>query len=203
MKPDFILFTDGSLRRWKEGDKTKTTAAYAVAILNTATNQYTVFSGALLNSDSIAYIEAFALYKGITYLKAHAAKKSRIAAVSDNKLLVSTFMEYIPSKWDLSDYEMWKKANGDPVKNQELLRDILNIIQNKKFQFRMVHINSHLTRDKAKETYRKLKEKGINCSVCDAELFIRMNHIVDEEASTITMNHKTKKESEIELWRIS
>ena len=67
----------------------------------------------------------------------------------------------------------------------------------------MVHINSHLTRDKAKETYRKLKEKGINCSVHDAELFIRMNHIVDEEASTITMNHKTKKESGIELWRIS
>lgn len=188
MVPDLILFPDGSLR--KKGDKFL--AGYGVVVLNPSSNEYTTISGSL-TKESVVYCEAFAIYQGLRYVehirkKHYKGKKMKVFVVSDSKLNIRAFTEWIPYAWDLSDWNNWKKSNKESVKNQEIYRAILKVLKNGKYTVRFVHMNSHTAKDNAaKEKMRKsLKKAKIDLNDTTLDVFVKMNDLADEAAKSHT-----------------
>lgn len=197
MKPNFIIFTDGSVRKWYDGkEKTpKNCAAYGVVILNVSTMQYTKFGGEL-NTSSSAYAEAHAIYRGLQYTNGVCTKKDidpEVLVITDNKLNVDILTNYIKHSWDLSNWSNWKKADGTPVKNQQTYRHILELIDSGNIMLRIVHMNSHQPLSYVSTLISKLKTDGVNIDEKTARLFVDMNAMADTVASNITRDIKNSK----------
>lgn len=185
MKPDYILFTDGSAIIDKH-DKHRTYTAYSVVCLNTVTQKYVTLAGAL-TSRSIGYAEAWAIYQGLRYAnhlrKDANLKKIKILVVSDSKLTIDAFTIWIPNKvWDTNDWMHWKKTDGSEVLNQDILRPIANILKNDHLNVRFTHINSHTTKRATDHIYSKFKADEINISKELIPVFVKMNSLADEAA---------------------
>lgn len=191
MKPDMILFPDGSLKMCNE----KRYAGYGSVILDPHKGKYITINGRL-NSKSIVYCEGWAVYKSFIILerirKRKKIKHLRVLVISDSKLTVQTFNEWILYAWDTSDWYNWKKNSGEAVKNQELYRSILNIITNGHYRVKFIHINSHS--NKKKNAIDKIKSKLTQAKVTidDQTLnaIIEMNRLADEAATAITSKDK-------------
>lgn len=188
MVPDLIIFPDGSLR--KKGDKFL--AGYGAVILNPSTGEYTTISGSL-SKESVVYCEAFAIYQGLRYVehirkKHHKGKKMKVLVVSDSKLNIRAFTEWIPYAWDLSDWNNWKKSNKEEVKNQDVYRAVLRVLKNGKYTIRFVHMNSHTAKNAAaREKMRKsLKKANVELNDATLDVFVKMNDLADEAAKSHT-----------------
>ena len=124
---NYILFTDGSVRRLRTGE---CISGYGIVVVDTTTKQYTCFGGDI-RTTSIVYAEAWAIYRGLHFISKITKTrnvKPHVLVVSDSKLNVSILGDLIPNTWDLSDWDNWKKKDGSPVMNQELYRDIVELI---------------------------------------------------------------------------
>lgn len=190
MKPNFIIFTDGSIRRIIDHDQQEeiTAGSYGVVVLDTATMRYVEFGGRLKTASAI-YAEAWAIYRGLQYVNGLCMRKNRkpkVLLVTDSKINTEVLTKYIRNSWDISDWKNWKKRDGTPVKNQELYRDIITLIGSNGIETKIVHINSHMTRDRIPELQTKLKSYGIATDVRTAELILDMNSRADAVASEIT-----------------
>lgn len=189
LRPDYIIFPDASVKR----SGTVCYSGYGTVILNTRTNKYVIISGELSKSSTV-YCEAWAIFRGMQFVEYVRKKGQRlkILVVSDSKLNVTAFSEWIPHTWDLSDYTNWKKRDGSPVKNQKLYRMILKVINNGYYKFRIVHINSHSDKkSELRERIRKkMKSNKINISESTLSTFIQMNDLADKAANEAATNQK-------------
>lgn len=201
MKPNFIIFTDGSVRQWKKKGSSDmmTVAGYGVVIIDIATQKYTSFGGPI-RTTSIPFAEAWAAYRGLQFMNGICKKqniKPKVVIISDSKGFVSTFTEYIPYCWDLSDWKHWKRANGSSVKNQEVFRSILTLMDDNDMRVKFAHINSHLKKDNWEAISKKLQYADITCSEHISKLFLDMNALADRTASDITFKLKKAKDGEL------
>ena len=190
MKIDYILFSDGSVRKMKYGDLT----GYGCVIVNMKTKQYTAFGGEM-SSGSIAYAEGWAIYRGLQFINSfrkNKDKKQHILVVTDSKLTISILTDYIPNVWDVSDWNHWKKKNGTSVLNQDLYRNIVDLINRGNMKVRFVHMNSHLKDDEWKVLQKKMKEQNVDATDRSAKLFVQMNRLADEIATDITLRKKNQ-----------
>lgn len=185
-KPDYVLFTDASLRR----DDDKVYTAYAYAALNRRTLKFTVNADEMISS-SIVYAEAYAIYQGLKFLNEKVSKGSRVLVVTDSKLNVQIIEEYIPNNWDTTDWNHWTKKDGTPVKNQKLYRKILKEIKKNDMWVKLIHINSHLDSRDIEYVEFKLEMAGIKLKRSTIHVFMAMNAVVDEAASDITRRIKS------------
>lgn len=192
--PKYIIFSDASVRR---GKNDITYAGYGVVVLNTETREYTHFGGEL-GGHTVAYSEAYAIYRGIRYVRDIASNKNdptQILVVTDSKLNVKILSVFIPYVWDLSDWNHWKKADGHAVKNQEVYRKIVSLIQGSPgIHVRVTHINSHLGEDDWERVKSKLKQYGIIVDATTAQMFREMNAIADNVAQSITRKMRNEDE---------
>lgn len=183
-KPEYIIFTDGSVR--KVGKVSY--AGYGCAVVDVKHQAYEAFSGSL-NSGSIVYCEAFAIYQGLRWIRRLLSRThknhAKVLLVSDSRLNVQILTEWIPEKWDLSDYRDWKTSSNKPVQNQVLYRKILALLEDQKIKLGVIHINSHLKSNI--ETVMKIQRKAelscVKLSEPVTRMMIEMNQKVDELAS--------------------
>lgn len=189
MKPDYIIFTDASVKLVGELNY----SAYAAVILNCETLMYTTVSGPLANR-SIVFCEGWAIYQGLRYLKKiqrdTGKKQLKILIVTDSKLTVNTFTVWIKYSWDTSDWYDWKKSDHSSVQNQDLYRKVISLLDSKKLKVRFAHINSHCKGNKKKEEaiFAKLGESGVKLSKGAGRIFIEMNDLADQTAHSIVTN---------------
>ena len=183
MSPDYIIFTDASVRL--EGDKH--TSAYAAVLLNCKTKNYTVI-GDILHHRSICFCEGWAIYQGLRYMN-HIRKKSKkknikVLVVTDSKLNVQIITDWIHSKWDTSDWYHWKKQTRGDVQNQDLYRLISGILNNPHMKIRIVHMRGHAKKNKTKRKriVSELAKAKITVSDELVSMFIDMNNLADETA---------------------
>ena len=203
---DYIVFTDASLKSSRITKREY--CGYAVVLLNTATKEYTEFSGELGGMTSM-YGEAFAVFKGMQKLVQITAdeydeKSLQVLLVSDSKNVVETLNLYIPFLWDTSDPKYWRKVDGTRVKNQNLFRRILGIIQkHPEIKFRITHINSHKnTITEWEKAQTRLSQYNIWVNKTTAQLFMEMNAKADELAQEVTKQMREKEEREGKFMRL-
>ena len=203
MKVNYILFTDGSVRRLRTGE---CISGYGIVVVDTTTKQYTCFGGDI-RTTSIVYAEAWAIYRGLHFISKITKTrnvKPHVLLVSDSKLNVSILGDLIPNTWDLSDWDNWKKKDGTPVLNQELYRDIVELIYDNEMRVRFIHINSHLDDAAYKTIKKKLQEVDVKLDNDIAKLFVMMNNMADETATSITQERKESIRDRSSLtWRYS
>lgn len=202
MKPDYIIFTDASVKLVQELNY----SAYAAVILNCESLQYTTVSGPLANR-SIVFCEGWAIYQGLRYLKKiqrdTGKKHLKVLIVTDSKLTVNTFTVWIKQSWDTSDWFDWKKSDHTSVQNQDLYRKVVDLLDSKKLKVRFVHINSHCKGNKEKEQaiFAKLGEDGVKLSKGAGEVFIAMNDLADHTAHDIVKDNYRNPKPSIKLKR--
>lgn len=191
MKVNFIIFTDGSVRRF-DG---KVASAYGVVVLDCRTKKYTQF-GDRLKTNSIVYAEAWAVYRGLQYINRichDATSKPTVLVVTDSKLNVSIFTEYIPHRWDLSNWGEWRKTDGSYVKNQDIYRDTVELIHDNHMFVKFLHINSHTSNIDWEMIRMKASDIGIDLKKGVCKMFVDMNQRADQLAAGITLEMKNKK----------
>lgn len=197
MVPDYIIFSDGSLRKIGK----KTFVGYSCVVLNTKTGVYTTLADELSSHRTIVYCEVWAVYRGLQYLQMIRMKNNlnslNVLVVSDSQLLVTVFNDLIKNQWDLSDWNNWKKANGKTVKNQQLYRSIVELMNECDMKVRFVHINSHtnFAKEKVDKIRTAMKECGIRLNEDQLRMFIRMNSIADDAAQRITYKASIRNET--------
>lgn len=186
----YIVFTDASCRR----SNSSLYCGYGGVILNTDTNRYASYGGSL-GERSTVYCEAWGLLRGLIEIS-NVIKSSKgkepvgVLLVTDSKLNVQILTEWIP-KWDLSDWMNWRKRDGSLVKNQDLYRRILRVIQDTpEMKVRITHVNSHLTDKEWRRIFKKLQDYGINADESTSKTFMRMNALADGIATNITSHLK-------------
>lgn len=190
MNVNFILFTDGSVRRFDGHSAT----AYGVVVLDVVTKRYTTFSGTLA-SDSIVYAEAWAIYRGLQFINKTCSardEKPSVLVVTDNKLNVSILTDYIPNQWNLSNWNKWRKKDGSRVKNQEVYQNIVELIMDHDISAKFIHINSHLNTSEWRVIQAKLKDVGVKLDKDLCKVFVKMNAIADKLATDATMAEKIR-----------
>ncbi len=193
MKPDYILFPDGSVSYRKQTKEFN--SSFACCILNVHTYEYTIISGTL-SKNSSTYCESWGIYKGLQYIKRICKKNSSkpsILVVSDSKIAVESLTTYVKHKWDITDWFDWRKTNNEPVQNQDIYRRILTIIMEEGFKTKFIHINSHTDKEKKSQTKKisnKLQKGNILVNKSVIDLFVGMNDIADKRAQAITKLEK-------------
>ena len=178
----YIVFTDASYKKHNG----ETHCGYGVVVLNTETKQYASF-GEYLYNQTIVYGEGWAINRGIHQALKLIGKKSKedvgILVVTDSKLSVHVFTKFIPHKWDLSDWHKWRTVKGKYVKNQEIYRSTVEMVQKyPNVTIRMAHIHSHLKLSKSDCIKEDLRKHGIRANQDTVEMFMAMNAKVDDIA---------------------
>lgn len=199
MNPGYIIFTDGSVRRWTDSSgKSMDAGSYGVVALDLSTMKYTKFGGRL-NCNSAAYAEAWAIWRGLQYINGVCMRREEepsVLVVTDSKINYEALSKYVKGSWDLSDWANWKKSSGGSVKNQDLYRNILTLIGTNGIKWRVVHVNSHLKESDYLHVMAQLRQAGVSVDERTAKLFIYMNRLADEVASSITLKEKNMERSE-------
>lgn len=182
MEIDLIVFTDGSAQIHKPQY-----GGYSCVFVDPRSLLFTVLYDNL-NSDKIPYLELIAIYKAIYHAneirKSRKMKTINILIISDHKNHVMALNDWMWNTWDLSDYDNWKKKSGELVKNQDVFRDILDILSKGKVNMKIAHINSHLKPQKTdiEEFCLQMSESGVELTPHTAEAFIEFNQIADAYA---------------------
>ena len=191
---DYILFTDGSVvwHKNKYDPRIKGPLAYSsygLVIVNMKTYKYTTM-GSELTARPILWCECYAIYKGLLKIKRITKdnQKVNVLVVTDNKLCVQAINQYMPYVWDMSDENNWKRRSGEPVKNQDIYKNIRTLLlNNRRLRIKVIHINSH---QDIESQWPRLQAKfaayGVNTSDDAARLFIMMNDLADSVARKYT-----------------
>lgn len=184
-RPDYMIFTDGSVRRSGKISY----AGYGCIVLDVKHQVYEMFSGSI-NSSSIVYCEAFAIYQGLRWIRRLLSRTDKhhvnVLLITDSKLNVQILTEWIPNKWDLSDYQNWKTSADKLVQNQALYRRILALLEDQKIKLGFLHINSHLKSniETVLQIQTKAEKSNVKLSESVTRLMIEMNRKVDELATS-------------------
>lgn len=134
MKKDnkyYYFFTDGSAK----GNQNKnTTGGYGVYYPeNPELNIFKKLEGKITNNIA----ELSAVYYGIIKLITKTTIKKQIVIVSDSKYLIDSISKWAKG-WEKNN---WKKSDGKPVLNLELVKKIYYLVNNLNIKF--LHQRSH------------------------------------------------------------
>lgn len=176
----YIVFTDASYKRHGE----KGYCGYGVAILNTETKEYGTF-GDYVGERTIVYGEGWAINRGIKQALKLVSKQEKVGilVVTDSKLSVQVHCKFIPHKWDLSDWHNWRTVKGKYVKNQEIYRNTVELVQRyPNVHIRMAHIHSHMGMSNSDKIKEDLSKHGIRADKDTVKMFMTMNDTVDRIA---------------------
>lgn len=182
---DYMIFSDASLGNNKRYPEK--VCAYSVAVLNLATNKYAVLTE-FLGEHTINYGEMYGIYRGFQILNTvtkNLDRNIKVAVVSDSKVSITTLSDYV-YRWDKRG-KIWKRTNGEPVKNQKLIQFIYDkFIDNPKFSIKFIHMNSHKSYDDVGYMIKRLeKHYHISLNKKTAETFIDLNALVDKNATSM------------------
>ncbi|KAE8989741.1 hypothetical protein PR001_g21688 [Phytophthora rubi] len=132
----FVAFCDGSALRNGRAD---CTAAYAALFPhNQAWNEVEVLRDTYATSNRAEYSAALAVMKRAAVVDP--GRSRPVIIFTDSELLVNTMENFI-NKWLRNG---WTTANGGPVKNRDLLEDILHVATGRVMMFR--HVRAHTGR---------------------------------------------------------
>ena len=108
-------------------------------------------------------------------------KSINILIISDHKNHVMALNDWIWNSWDLTNYEKWKKKSGEEVKNQEIFKQIIELLNKGTVNIKIAHINSHLKPKKTdiEEFCVYMSDSGVELTPHTAEAFIKFNQIAD------------------------
>lgn len=197
MKPDYIIFTDGSAIRYKN----EFVLGYGAVLFNVKTQRFATMGGSTSNR-TIIYAEGRAIYEGIRALSKIVKHSANVVIVTDSEITLKVFSEYIPNKWNLKDPDNWKKSDGSSVKNQDLYKLIYRKIKKSGFNIKFVHIRSHKIKSDADMIQKHMKQNSVTISLESAEFCIKMNNIADELASKGSHDALAKQDGYIHLkWK--
>ena len=102
--------------------------------------------------------------------------------VTDSKLCVNILTDYIP-KWDTSDWNDWKTKKGQSVKNQDIYKRIVRLLENyPDVHFRITHIHGHQGKSNEGKIRKDLMKHGITPTDAAVSTFRRMNAMADRLA---------------------
>lgn len=186
MKPKtfrYIVFTDASFKKYGN----RGYCGYGVVVVNTASNCYTSFGGDL-SDHTIVFGESWAILQGvrkvIDLINRSSNPSGEILVVTDSKLCVNILTQYI-NRWDTTNWDNWKTLKGKPVKNQEIYKRIVNLIEKyPDIRFRITHMHGHIGKDDQSKIKADLKSYGIKSSEETVKMFRKMNAKVDAIAQS-------------------
>ena len=179
----YIVFTDASYKIF-DG---RGYCGYGVVIVNHETGNYTEFGGDL-SDHTIVFGESWAILQGVRKVLDIISKSpdpsGKVLVVTDSKLCVNILTHYI-NRWDLSNWDNWKTLKGKPVKNQEIYRKIVTLIQKyPEVRFRITHMHGHMGKKHENKIKEDLRSYGINPTDEAVDTFRRMNAKVDRIAQS-------------------
>lgn len=192
MNIDLIIFTDGSAQIGKPQY-----GGYSCIFVDPRSFIFTVLYDNI-NSDKVPMLELIAIYRAL--YQANEIRKSRkmkvinVLIISDHRNHVEALNDWIWNVWDLTNYNTWKKKNGDIVKNQDIFKNILELLGKGKVNLKIVHMKSHLRSNKTdlEKFCCDMNEKGLSLTPHTAKAFIQFNQIADVYAK-YAGNYYTKK----------
>ena len=111
MKPNIVIYTDGSYLKGKGG--------WSASIENGTSS--TVISGRVIFCTTSQRMELTAILEALKTIRV----KSYITIYSDSRYCVDALNEWV-WKWMKSG---WKKADGLPVKNVDLIKEIIKFYE--------------------------------------------------------------------------
>ena len=183
MSPEYIIFTDGSTITVNDMFLT----GYGIVILNLKTREYMTRKGDLGNH-TIRYAESYAIYKAIAEISRicqDRTDKIKVLVISDSKLDIQVFNQYIPYVWDTSS-EIWYTVQKRPVKNQEIYKNAMRLInEHKNIKFKFAHINSHKSKEKWARQQAQFARYGVSGDKETILGLMKMNSLADKLASSM------------------
>lgn len=189
----YIVFTDASYKTY-DG---RGFCGFAVVVVNMTNNSYTEFSGDL-SDHTIAFGESWAIYRGaqkaVDLITRSPDPTGEVLIVTDSKLCVNILTRFI-SRWDLTNWDDWKTLGGSSVKNQEIYRRIVRLVERyPDIHFRIAHMHGHKGKKHEKIIRDDLIKHGINPTDNAVSTFRKMNAKVDELAQGV-VDHQIKLET--------
>lgn len=131
-----VAFCDGSTMRNGSVD---CTAAYAALFShNEAWNEVKVLRDPYATSNRAEYSAALAVMRRAARMDP--SKTRPVIVFTDSELLINTMYRYI-NKWRSNG---WTNASGGPVKNRDILEEILRVAGGRVMMFR--HVRAHTGR---------------------------------------------------------
>lgn len=181
MKPDYILFTDGS--SITEPGKRMQYAAYAFLVINNHTKKSTKKADIIDSGDS-ARTEAFAIYYGLKYLNSlvKTGTSKTVLVLSDSKYMISLIEKHL-LRW-YNGEKIRTKATDRLNADKAMFRNLAKIMSGNKLDITFVHVKAHLTIGARGELQDRIKSAGYIVSKTTAANIIRFNRIVDKAAKT-------------------
>lgn len=179
MKPDYILFTDGS--SITEPNKRMQYAAYAFIVINNITKKATKKADIIGSGDS-ARAELFAIYNGLSYLSdlVKPGTNKTVLVLSDSKYSISLIEKHL-LRWD-NDERIGAKASSRLDDDKAVFKKLAKIMKSGKLDITFIHVKSHLTIGERGALQDRIKESGYIVSKTCAANIIRFNRAVDKAA---------------------
>ena len=183
MKPDLIIFTDGSAQL----DKPQY-GGYSCVFLDPVNFKFSILYDNIQSSKS-PFLELYAIYMAVLYAdKIRISRKMdhiRVVILSDHKNHVNALNKWIWNVWNISDPAHWIKAkNTEEVKNQTYYRKILDILDKGNITIKIIHMKSHIKKDMNNIDIMRsnLADQGLYVNLESTLAFMKFNSIADAYA---------------------
>lgn len=179
-KPDYIIFTDGSVRRGRY----RQYAGYGVVLYNCDSKEYASFGGELGNR-SVLFSEMYAIHRAVSTISDKIGLKRNVSVLilGDNTEALAEYRTCLhlarSSKYCHDDV-----YGGTRYKNLVEIT-VKNILRHPNIRFKFAHINAHKDIDSSCDReliQRKLKNAGYNINHTTAKAIIKMNDMADHIA---------------------
>lgn len=183
MKPDYILFTDGS--SITEPGKTMQYAAYAFLVINNTMKISTKKSDYIGTGDS-ARAELFAIYNGLKYVLSLVKKgqTKTVLVLSDSSFSISLIEKHLIKWYD--GHAVKKKLIERFQKDSDMFAHLAEIMNDDRLKVIFVHVKSHLDTKKKSDLQDRIRKAGYLISDDAAVDIIRYNRVVDVMAKKET-----------------
>lgn len=179
-KPDYIIFTDGSVRR----KYYRQYAGYGVVLYNCDSKEYASFGGELGNR-SVLFSEMYAIHRAVSTIsdKIGLKRNASVLILGDNKDALAEYRTCLyrvrSSKYCHDDvYSGFQYGNLVEI-------TVKNILHHPNIGYKFAHINAHkdvdLSYDRELIRY-KLKNAGYRINHTTAKAIIKMNDMADHIA---------------------
>lgn len=183
MKPDYILFTDGS--SITEPGKTMQYAAYAFLVINN-TMQISTKKSDYIGSGDSARAELFAIYNGLKYVLSLIKKgqTKSVLVLSDSSFSIALIERHLIKWYD--GHAVKKKLTDRFQKDAEMFEHLAEIMNDDRLKVIFVHVKSHLDTKNRRDLQDRIRSAGYMVSDDAAADIIRYNHVVDGMAKKET-----------------
>lgn len=182
MKPDYILFTDGS--SITEPGKIMQYAACAFFVINNDNHTATSAVKQIGSGDSAA-AELHAIYSGLRYVQGLIGETDdpkTVLVLTDSNYSIVLIEKHL-NKW-YNGHAVKKKLRKRFSNNSELFEGLFEIMSDERMKVLFVHVKSHLRVDDIEGLQKRILDAGFIVSDEVAENIIKYNRVVDRMAKS-------------------